>query len=265
MKSIVRLMKKTKKYFSHLFITLSFTLAPIVNAMADEEITIKGFRLPDHSIEKDFTLMSLTPSTADIERYIKKTNFRIDEKTRHDIAKNVLKVSECLKIDPWILTGLIKKESTFNPFAISPTKAAGLTQFTGIGILEVNDQLGMRGEKYATSESIEYFTTVVRECINPAFVHLWDRVAVKADDPSFVDLAKKEIMNDVELAVTYGGILLKTYLAYTDLRTDTKLSQTYFKALQTYNGEPGEAKVKYAKAIFKNLEDFYPRDVNFQF
>lgn len=257
-------MKTTKNYFSPLFITLTL-LNPLAITKADEEITIKGFRLPEHSIEKDFTLMSLTPTTSDIERYIRKTNYRIDEKTRHDIAKNVLKVSECLKIDPWILTGLIKKESTFNPYAISGTKASGLTQFTGIGILEVNDQLGMRGERYATGESIEYFTTVVRDCINPSFVNLWDRVSVKPEDDLFVDLAKKEIMNDVELAVTYGGILLKTYLAYTDLRSDAKLSQVYFKALQTYNGEPGEAKVRYARAVFNNLEEFYPREINFNF
>lgn len=255
---------KTTNLFLQLFITLTM-VTPFTLSKADDEITLKGFRLPEHAIEKDYTLMSINPTSEIIEKYILKTNPKIDETNRLEIAKNVLKVSTCLKIDPWILTGLIKKESTFNTRAISGTKAAGLTQFTGIGIQEVNDQLGMRGEKYATVESIEYFNSIIKSCINPTFIPLWNRVAVKADDDLFVDLAKKEIMDDTELAITYGGILLKTYLAYTDLRTETKLSQIYFKALQTYNGEPGEAKVKYARAIFKNLEEMYPKDTNFKF
>ena len=256
-------MKNKKIIFSTLLILLTINLVKPTNASG--ELTIKGFRLPEHVIEKDFTMMSLTPSEDDIKRYIRKINFSIDSKTREEIAKNVLKVSECIKIDPWILTGLIKKESSFNPYAISPTKAAGLTQFTGIGIAEVNDQLGMRGEKFATSESIEYFNSKIKECINPAFKHLWDRVAVDQEHEDFIDLSKKEIMDDIELAITYGGILLKTYLAYSDLRSDAKLSQIYYKALQTYNGEPGEAKVRYAKAVFNNLEEMYPKEINFSF
>ncbi len=248
-------------------ILLALTIYSInlAKSYASEYETLKGFRLPEKNITKDYTLMSKTPSTFTIETYILKSNIKIGSKDREEIARNILKVSECFKIDPWILTGLIKKESTFNRFAVSPTKASGLTQFTGVGIAEVNDQLGIRGEQGAPLSSIEYFNTQIKECINPTFKHLWDRIAVKNEDKLFNGMAKKEIMNDIELAIIYGGVLLKTYLAYTDLKSDAQLSQIYFLALQTYNGEPGIAKVNYAKAIFKNLESLYPSKTNFKF
>jgi hypothetical protein len=42
-------------------------------------------------------------------------------------------------------------------------------------------------------------------------------------------------------------------------------SEIYFQALQIYNGEEGDAKVRYAKNIFINLKNIYPQEVNFPF
>lgn len=244
---------------------LSFITLTALTIASDEPVTLKGFRLSNSIVEKDFTMMSESPTRNDIMSYIKRTNPRISYDTSEAIAENVIKVSECFGIDPWILTGLIKKESTFNPKAISPTNAVGLTQFTSAGINEVNDQLGLNGTTHASAESIEYFNNKIRSCIDPTWKHAWDRVSVQKDDPAFISEVKSLIMSDIELAVTYGGILLKTYLVVVDAKYDTKTSEIYFRALQIYNGEPGNAKVEYARAIFRNLKEFYPKKVNFNF
>lgn len=246
-------------------LVLSFITLSTLSIASDEPVVLKGFRLNTNLVEKDFTMMSESPTRNDIMNYIKKTNPRITYETSEAIAENVIKVSECFKIDPWILTGLIKKESTFNPKAISPTNAVGLTQFTSAGINEVNDQLGLNGTAYASTDSIEYFNNKIKTCIDPTWKHAWDRVAVQKDDPEFISEVKTLIMSDIELAVTYGGILLKTYLVVVDGKHDMRTSEMYFRALQIYNGEPGNAKVEYARAIFKNLKEMYPKKVNFNF
>nr|BDT29977.1 transglycosylase SLT domain-containing protein [Bacteriovorax sp. HI3] len=235
-----------------------------------QEIADKGYRLSGEAVMKDFTLMRLTPSEDHLIKYILKTNHRVPREEAVAIASNVLKVSECLKIDPWLLTGLIQKESTFKRDAVSPTNAAGLTQFTSVGFKEVNDQLGIRGKEGATENAILYYSSKIRDCIDPGWVDLWNRVSATPEDPDFFNLLKEEIKTDIPTAVTYGAILLKTYVAYVDNRSaraevDLPLSETYYQALQIYNGEEGNAKVNYAKAIFKNVQNLYPHKVNFPF
>ena len=72
-----------------------------------QEITDKGYRLPESSVTKDFTLMSLTPEVDELSKYIVKANYKIPKDEALLIASNVLKISACFKVDPWILTGLI--------------------------------------------------------------------------------------------------------------------------------------------------------------
>lgn len=242
-----------------------------LSAFAEESID-KGYRLPGDNVIKDFKLMSLTPEKIYIANHIIKINYKIPRHEAMDIAHHILNISSCLKIDPWVLTGLIQKESSFNKNAVSPTNAVGLTQFTSSGFKEVNDQLGMRGREGATENATLYFSTKIRDCIDPSWVDLWVRVEVPESDPTFYNLLKEEVKNDIKTAITYGAILLKTYVAYIDTKTnrldgeaDIPTSQLYFQALQIYNGEDGDAKVKYAKNVFKNLQGAYPREVNFPF
>ena len=235
-----------------------------------QEMVEKGYRLSGESVMKDFTLMRLTPSEDHLIKYILKTNHKVPREEAVAIASNVLKVSECLKLDPWFLTGLIQKESTFKRDAVSQTNAAGLTQFTTIGIKEVNDQLGLRGREGATENATLYYSSKIRDCIDPGWVDLWNRVPVTPKDSDFFNLIKEEIKTDIPAAVTYGAILLKTYIAYVDSRSaktgvDLSLSEIYYQALQIYNGEKGNAKVYYARAIFKNVQNLYPQKVNFPF
>ena len=236
----------------------------------DNNIIDKGFRLPSDFVTKNFSLMKRSPEADYLSDYIIKANYKIDRIEADEIAKHVVKISACFKIDPWVLTGLIQKESSFKRDAISPTNAAGLTQFTSSGFKEVNDQLGFRGKEAATEAATLYFNAQILECVDPNWVDLWVRVGVPETDPDFYNLSKEELKKDIQTAVTYGAILLKTYVAYADIRGSKleikpSMSETYFNALQIYNGEEGDAKVKYAKNIFVNLKAAYPVPVNFSF
>lgn len=241
---------------------------------ASTEVTFnKGYRLPGETVIKNFTLMKLTPEKHFLASHIVKINYKIPKAQALEIAHHILNISACFKIDPWVLTGLIQKESSFNKDAVSPTNAAGLTQFTSSGIKEVNDQLGFRGREGATENATLYFTSRIRDCIDPSWIDLWVRVDLPESDPEFYRQFKEEIKKDIPTAIIYGAILLKTYVAFIDLKAsrsneesvDLLKSEIYFRALQIYNGEDGVAKVNYAKNVFKNLQGAYPNKVNFPF
>lgn len=258
-----KMLMKPSKTLTILYAVLS------LNAVSSEiSSPEKGFRVPVESVIKNFSLMNLTPTTELITRHILKTNFRVPLSEAIEISKIIIEVSSCIQIDPWILTGLIQKESTFNKYAISPTGAAGLTQFTSIGFKEVNDQLGLRGRAGAPVAVTLYFSNKIKNCIDPSWTDLWNRVDVKEDNAEFYNLLKEEVKKDITSSIVYGAILLKTYLAFvhssnTFEALPLKTSEIYFRALQIYNGEEGDAKIKYAKNIFQNLKTIYPDEVNF--
>jgi len=244
-----------------------------LSAFAEESID-KGYRLPGETVIKDYKLMKLTPEKSALASHIVKINYKIEKRMALEIAHNILSVSACFRIDPWVLTGLIQKESSFNKDAVSPTNAAGLTQFTSSGLKEVNDQLGFRGREGATENATLYFTSKIKDCVDPSWVDLWVRINLPETDPEFYRQLKEEIKRDIPTAITYGAILLKTYVGFIDSKSsrstaeediDLPTSEIYFRALQIYNGEDGEAKVNYAKNVFKNLQGFYPNTINFPF
>lgn len=254
------------KVILFLFSLTAFTVS------AEEDVD-KGFRLPGETVIKDFTLMKLTPEKHSLASHIVKINYKIPKAQALEIAHHILNVSACFKVDPWVLIGLIQKESSFNKDAVSPTNAAGLTQFTSSGLKEVNDQLGFRGREGATENATLYFTSKIKDCIDPSWIDLWVRVELPETDPEFYRQIKEEIKRDIPTAITYGAILLKTYVASVDTKVNridsqevnVPMSEIYFRALQIYNGEEGEAKVNYAKNVFKNLQGAYPNKVNFPF
>lgn len=239
-----------------------------MTAQASVEVEDKGYRLSGDAVIKDYTLMKLTPTQSHLTNHIVKINPRVFRAEAGEIAQNVITVASCLDIDPWILTALIQKESTFQKDAVSQTNAAGLTQFTTIGFKEVHDQLGYRGREGATENATIYFTSKIRNCIDASWVDLWARVDVQDNNPIYYSMLKEEIKKDITTAVTYGAILLKTYVAFVDSKPESEnlsRSELYYQALQIYNGEPGDAKVRYAKNIFRNLQGVYPAPIKFPF
>ena len=247
-----------------LFIFFSLTIN------SEDEMIEKGFRIPEISVTKNFKLYRAPLEESVLVKHIIATNYKVPRKDAEDIAFNILKASSCFKVDPWMLTAMIQKESSFMKDAISPTGAAGLTQFTTAGLKEVNDQLGLRGTQEGEKAAIEYFNRQLVECMDPKWVDLWTKIGLPEEDPKFYVELKEELKREIPAALSYGAILLKTYVSFVDGKnarseTPTTLSETYFQALQIYNGEEGDAKVNYAKAIFKNLKAFYPKELTFPF
>ena len=73
---------------------------------------------------------------------------------------------------------------------------------------------------------------------------------------------------NIEIAITYGAVLLKTYMSHLDSRntrngTGLETYELYYTALQMYNGEPGERRVNYAKGILRHIKKAYPAPVEF--
>lgn len=248
-----------------LLITLFLFLTNASSAFATLET--KGYRLPIEIMSKHHFLMNKDPSLTLIKKYIMDNNLKIKNEEARLMSGHIIHIAHCLEIDPWILTGLIKAESSFDRNAESKTGAVGLTQFTNIGLKEVNDQLGLRGREGAPMETILFLSERIRNCIAPDWVDVWNRIDARLEDPDFYKQLKLLFKKDIQVSIVYGAVLLKTYLGIIYKKNAPRLqaSELYFQALQFYNGEEGQAKVKFAKNVFLNLKALYPAPVHFPF
>ena len=171
--------------------------------------------------------------------------------TRNQISWKIYSVSTCLDIDPIIYSSLIYSESAYMSDAQSVTGAVGLSQFTNIGILEVNDQLGMRGMEYAREDTYKYFQTVIRNCISHqngifSYKNLW----------TFSDQKRRLLLN-ADHSLIYGAIYLKLMLSVARSRIkSTDIDTLYRIAIENYNGDP-PIKKAYAEGIIRRSKIFY--------
>lgn len=221
-----------------------------------------GFRVPHRFFEPAALLYETAPSQNQIAKYIKKMapNRSQTLVDNQGLAKEILHASSCFEIDPWILTGLIHTESTFNNAATSATGAVGFTQFTNIGLREVHDQLGERGKKGAIVATIKFWTTIFADCVDPEWMPLWKRTAHLPEDQR--TKAQKEIIKrDPSLSLSYGALLLKLYWGRQsqlwEERTDVTKRDVYFRALARYNGEPEGRAEKYAEKVLLRAQRFF--------
>lgn len=230
----------------------------------------KGFFPAPDSVLKNYEFLTVKLDQKSLERAIKRANYKLNKADITPLAESILRVSSCLAIDPWLFTGLIQKESSFEKDAVSPTFAAGLTQFTSSGLREVHDQLGINGSVGAHRKNIEYFQTKIKSCIDPNWQDVWLKFGKPEEDENFSSEVKNLLKEDVLLAVTYGGILLKTYLSHIDTKdtqeqTNYTLPEKYFLSFVKYNGEPGENKILYAQEIFRLTQLMYPKNLDTTF
>lgn len=249
---------------------LSLLLLTQGKAFADDEVYDKGFFNTTELVEQKYYLFRLLPEQNYLAKYIVRANYMIKSAEAQQLAGSIIRIAACFHVDPWVLTALIQKESSFVKDATSPTNAAGLTQFTTRGLKEVNDQLGLNGRVGTYVTNIAYFRDRILTCVNPNWVDLWDMVpTTQADETFFKDL-KEVLKTDAEMAITYGAVLLKTYTVSIEQAAQKEglqlsMSEKYFLGLQRYNGEPGEKKIDYAKQIFDIVESMYPNTVKFNF
>ena len=180
----------------------------------------------------------------------------IDQKSKstesYEVTSSILEVSKCFQIDATIFSSLIRKESSFNEKAVSPTGAAGLTQMTSIALKEIGDQLGIRGKSYADYRVTSYLKQQVTKCFGDVF--LGDLIEIMSKHSKQI---KEVLKKDIFLSTILGGILLKVTLSR---RAGGEIKQVYKKSLEAYNGDvsifKGEVmKVYYAKKIMSYAKE----------
>lgn len=171
--------------------------------------------------------------------------------TRNQIAWKIYAISDCLDIDAVIYSSLVFSESKYESSAVSPTGAVGLTQFTTIGIKEVNDQLGRRGASFARSSSSRYFKSILSNCICEQngirqYRDLWH-----------FSNQKQRLLENADHALIYGAIYLKSLLSVAKYEFPYhSMRELYFEALVRYNNDP-KVRQEYAKTILIRAEEFY--------
>ncbi|MFW7379869.1 MAG: transglycosylase SLT domain-containing protein [Oligoflexus sp.] len=90
--------------------------------------------ISEAALKKDFRIYQKRPKDTAFTDEIRRYGRSNEEALR--LSQKVIAVSQCLRISPYMFAALIAKESSFNPDAISPTFARGLTQFTTIAVKE---------------------------------------------------------------------------------------------------------------------------------
>ena len=126
-------------------------------------------------------------------------------------AKFIIMVSEVLKIDAFVLTGLVARESWFMPNACY-SGGCGMAQLTADGIREVNDHYTKRPDHYS-GPAHRYIKASIKT-INRRFgANVF--VKVPLVDEKSLNLSHYESIKDNKLTnLVYGGLYLKLMLAH---------------------------------------------------
>ncbi len=197
------------------------------------------------------------------------------------IADYIMAARTCFDVDPTILTALIHKESFFSPVAESFRGAVGLTQFTQIAFGEIAMQTGTIPNE-ADKDAIAYNLNGI-DCMKsvsgeeiPLIDEIYtDRLYYRSSGghnaihPKAIATLKEYFKDHMLASITYGSILLKTYLAF-ECRlapgrkctpdNEGKLiwdkEYLYKKALQRYNGD-----VNYDPHSGKKVKEDYANDI----
>lgn len=174
-----------------------------------------------------------------------------------ELARKILIVSEEFGLDPFIFTSMIRKESTFQRRAVSPTGAAGLTQMTVPGIKEVNRQLGVPGPRYLFSD-IDLFVVSLRQGCIAQRLGYGEWKPLYARTRHYPEM-KRALMADPDTSLIYGAVLLRTLVfSLTTEVPGSALSLRYRWALKRYNGDELE-KDNYQRTVMQWAKQLHTR------
>jgi hypothetical protein len=156
------------------------------------------------------------------------------------LARDLVKVSRCLQVDPLIMTALVWRESNFKPHAVSATGAVGLTQMTVSGIQEVLERTHTQGFR-----RLKYGQVLMRRCapeLSNKLAKKWSQT-FKRDQIYHI---KATLPGQHEESLIWGALLLKLHLASAGV--ELPILERYRVALERYNGDQ-RVKSSFAKDI----------------
>ncbi len=272
------------------FLPLSIILATLSssNAVFAESYGIfaSDYVADEMILDSSRDIMHPQNSAPLIEDYINFINpdrdaeFTKDLSTK-ELAQRIAGVSYCFGIDPFVYTGLIHKESIdYNQYAKSPTGAVGLTQFKTIAMKEVNDQLGLRGNKYAQTSAMTYFNAMMMgSCLGKEggfkvtgekYQPLWSlapaNTLVKGSSAQATQMVKM-LSSNPEYALLYGAILMKVNFSLVKSgyksgcfeyksKVPPTMKDKIKEVMMMYNGDGCTTQKKYQSDI---IDKYYPR------
>lgn len=208
-------------------------------------------------VTEDFLLYDTELYWEDIRDTILKWNPKWENSshTRNQIAWKIYAISTCLNIDAIVYSSLIFSESNYVSSAVSPTGAVGLTQFTNIGIKEVNDQLGRRGPSFSRASSIRYFRSVIEDCIS------YENGIANYQDLWTFNNQKQRLLSNADHSLIYGAIYLKSLLSVAKYKLEqASMRDIYYEALRSYNNDPN-VRDKYASKTLNRAIKFHWEDL----
>jgi len=161
---------------------------------------------------------------------------------RENLPTKIARLSFCFGFDPFVFTGLINQESRFLHNAQSDTGSSGFTQFTGVAIAEVSEQLGILGNGFHGENAPKIFNEYINCYLagsGKKWINIWEAGIVSHGKEAYVNgyIGKKRFWREVSKSknwlnedpdrnLIYGAVLLKLYLG--------KFGN-YAKALTEYN------------------------------
>ena len=231
-------------------------------APQDPASTLEGYPgAVTRYVEEPFSLYANPPTRAQIASFILKTNSKYDSQSADRMAGQIKIVAQCFQVDERLLASQIRQESRFDENAESPTHAIGLMQLTGIGIQEIEDQLGRRGNTYAGALAIAYYNALRQHCLQDSFgtkfsedLRLWYRTNTGS---ATGDLLQKKsfIRSEPLVGMVYGAVMLKALLSKAKTEKPSGDYETYYRrALWLYNGDPKEQDHYQAVILQRALE-----------
>ncbi len=193
--------------------------------------------------------------------------------SERELAIEITRASYCFGTDPFVVSSKIRQESRFDMSAVSNTGAIGLTQLTAVGLKEILDQMGLRGEKYAYLDNKEYLGKAIAcfaQKAAPAILKDFPKIetvklkngrieytaetikSLKAWVLPRKNMPKSEARKVlIQRQLFLGNSLLKIYLAYSkQVAPQRPMLKHYESALRMFNGD--NIRVKYAKDVIKN-------------
>lgn len=260
------------------FTSLSQAQQPLCSAVQMDPV---GYSLSNNELKLLQTNLwfpsTKRESNAQIIKKITDYMNNINPKADPHIPGLILLTAGMTQVDPYLLTALIKKESTFDPKRISSGSAYGLTQLTGDGLSEVRNQLGVHNPKgrhktfkprqteFFHAEVLKFFTAMHQWRVSQAKKGGGQIASAKIQKERYIQwlqstegtLANRKTLHSRnDYALITGALLFKIKLA--------KTNNDYRAALIRYNGDKNH-RIEYSQIVMSDQQIIRNQPVSCEF
>ena len=193
-------------------------------------------RLERHHWHPDTTEFCDRVLIATISEFVhrfKAVDYQFSAHFLDQLPREIVRVSHAFGVDPLMMTGKIHRETNFRADPPNSSGARGLTQLTGLGILELAHQMGFGGRSNFTPGVELIKGPMYAEYLNEQELAIWmDWLRFSAQNGNHRRVENRDLVRGeqgLRFALAGGAALLKFQVA--------RLNGDYNRALQSFNGE----------------------------